>query len=86
MGGRGIKCPQANNLSILKHYIKFLKHLINPPGIIGDVFLMLRVNGIDLPVGGGLGEEGGEEELREPVQRPAQVVRADIEIVVGVVA
>ena len=47
---------------------------------------MLRVNGIDLPVGGGLGEEGGEEELREPVQRPAQVVRADIEIVVGVVA
>ena len=47
---------------------------------------MLRVNGIDLPVGGGLGEEGGEEELREPVQRPAQVVRADIKVVVGVVA
>ena len=47
---------------------------------------MLRVDRVHLPVSGGLSEEGGEEELREPVQGPAQVVRADIKVVVGVVA
>ena len=61
-------------------------HLVDPPGIIGNVLLVLRVDSIDLPVSGRLGKEGGEEELREPVQGPAQVIRADIEVVVGVVA
>ena len=61
-------------------------HLVDPPGIIGNVLLVLRVDSIDLPVSGRLGKEGGEEELREPVQSTAQVIRADIEVVVGVVA
>ena len=63
-----------------------LFYLIDPPGVVRNVLLVLRVDSLHLPVSGGLGEERTEEELGEPVQGPTEMVGAHVKIVVGVVA
>ena len=62
-----------------------LLNLVDSPGVVRNVLLVLGVDGIHLPVGGRLSEERAHKELRESVQSSTQMVRTDIEIVVGVV-
>ena len=63
-----------------------LLNLIDPPGVVRNILLVLRVDSIHLPVSGGLGEERGEKELRESVESSTEMVWTDVKIVVGVVA
>ena len=63
-----------------------LLNLIDPPGVVRNVLLVLGVDGIHLPVCGRLGEERAYKELRESVQRSTEMVWTDVKIVVGVVA
>ena len=59
-----------------------LLNLIDSPGVVRNILLVLGVDGIHLPVCGRLREERADKELRESVQRSTQMVGADVEIAV----
>ena len=44
---------------------------------------MLGVDGVELPIGGGGGEQWGNKKLREAIEGTVEMVRAAIEVVVG---
>ncbi len=60
-------------------------HLELAPGVVLEVFLVFAVDGVHLAVGEFFGEEGGDEELGEAVERAFEGVVVDLEVVVGVV-
>ena len=62
-----------------------LLNLIDPPGVVRNILLVLRVDSIHLPVSGGLGEERAEKELRESVESSTEMVWTDVKVIVGVI-
>jgi len=69
--------------SINNQQTKLKAHLVQPEAVVVDVLRMLRLDGVELPGRGGLGEERRGEELAEPVQRGLQVLRVHIKVLYG---
>ena len=58
------------------------RELVPPPKVVLEVLLVLAVHSVHLAVDAALGEERGQEKLREPIQCTLKVRRQDIEKVV----
>ena len=56
------------------------QHLVGPAPVVVQVFAMLGVDGVHLPVYTGLQQKGLAEEAREAVQRPAEGLIHNIEL------
>ena len=54
-------------------------HLVDAKTVIVDILGMLAVDGVELSVGGALGEERGDEKLREAIESAIEKLSVDVE-------